>query len=97
MGIPNLKAIRDWCIGKFQPKGNYLTSVPEKYITRDELNNQNYTTMSAVEEKGYATMAEVEDKNYVTEGDIEGVPKIIYSISEPDTVQSGTIVAVYEE
>ena len=25
MNIPNLKAIKDWCIGKFQAKGSYLT------------------------------------------------------------------------
>ena len=24
-----LRAIKDWCTGKFQPKGNYLTEVPE--------------------------------------------------------------------
>ena len=34
-----LKAIKDWCNGKFQAKGDYLTKVPEKYITDVELNN----------------------------------------------------------
>ena len=45
MGIPNLKAIRDWCIGKFQPKGEYLTSIPSGYVTNTELSEKNYTTM----------------------------------------------------
>lgn len=34
-----LKAIRDWSIGKFQPKGNYLTEVPKEYITTSDLQN----------------------------------------------------------
>lgn len=51
MGIPNLKAIRDWCIGKFQPKGEYLTSIPSGYVTNTELPEKNYTTMEEVEEK----------------------------------------------
>lgn len=25
MAIPDLTAIRDWCVGKFQPKGDYAT------------------------------------------------------------------------
>ena len=84
--IPNLKAIKDWCIGKFQPKGNYLTSIPNGYVTSTELENKEYTTMAAVEEKGY-----------ITETDLEGMVKVIYATSEPDTVENGTIVAVYEE
>ena len=35
-----LKAIRDWCIGKFQSKGNYLTEEDleaKKYVTKDEI------------------------------------------------------------
>lgn len=86
MGIPNLKAIRDWCMGKFQPKGEYLTSIPAGYVTNTELSEKDYTTMAEVEEKGYI------DKNT-----IEGMVKVIYATSEPDTVENGTIVAVYEE
>lgn len=37
MKIPNLEGIRDWCIGKFQLKGNYLTSIPQEYVTQDEM------------------------------------------------------------
>ncbi len=37
MKIPNLEAIRDWCIDKFQPKGNYLTGIPDEYVTQDEM------------------------------------------------------------
>lgn len=34
-----LKAVKDWCMGKFQAKGNYLTSVPEEYVTTQQLEN----------------------------------------------------------
>lgn len=32
-----LKAVKDWCMGKFQAKGDYLTSVPEEYVTNVKL------------------------------------------------------------
>lgn len=32
-----LKAIKDWCNGKFQSKGEYLTAVPEGYVTTEDL------------------------------------------------------------
>lgn len=32
-----LKAVRDWCIGKFQIKGDYLTQIPQGYVTVQEL------------------------------------------------------------
>ena len=33
-----LRAIKDWCTGRFQPKGDYLTEVPETYVTASSLN-----------------------------------------------------------
>ncbi|MBD5461522.1 MAG: hypothetical protein HDR24_00455 [Lachnospiraceae bacterium] len=38
-----LKAIRDWSIGKFQSKGNYLTEEELKaknYVTKDEISSE---------------------------------------------------------
>lgn len=32
-----LRAIKDWCTEKFQAKGNYLTEVPEGYVTKEDL------------------------------------------------------------
>lgn len=43
-----LEAIRDWCKGKFQPKGDYLTSVPEEYVTETELESKNYATKDEI-------------------------------------------------
>lgn len=34
-----LKAVKDWCMGKFQAKGDYLTGVPEEYVTTQQLEN----------------------------------------------------------
>ena len=36
---------------KFQLKGNYLTSIPDEYITETELNSKNYATNSDVNEE----------------------------------------------
>ncbi|MCM1245975.1 MAG: hypothetical protein NC293_10075 [Roseburia sp.] len=37
--IPDLKAIRDWVISKFQPKGDYITEIPAKYVTASDLSS----------------------------------------------------------
>lgn len=36
---------------KYQPKGNYLTSVPSEYVTDTELNNKNYATKTEIPTK----------------------------------------------
>lgn len=36
---------------KFQPKGDYLTSIPSEYITETELNSKNYATNSYVNDE----------------------------------------------
>lgn len=43
-----LKAVKDWCMGKFQTKGNYLTSVPEEYVTDTKLTVAFMENMSGV-------------------------------------------------
>ena len=37
--------------GKYQPKGEYLTSVPENYVTDEELNAKNYATTEQLNAK----------------------------------------------
>ena len=39
----------------YQVKGNYLTNIPEEYITENELLNKDYTTKTWVQEQGYLT------------------------------------------
>lgn len=43
---------------RFQPKGNYLTSIPSQYITESELNSKNYATKSEL--NGFATVSYVD-------------------------------------
>ena len=37
--------------GKYQPKGEYLTSIPEEYVTDEELNAKNYATTEQLNAK----------------------------------------------
>ena len=39
----------------YQPKGDYLTSVPDNYVTDEELNGKGYATQAWVNEQGYLT------------------------------------------
>lgn len=47
---------------KYQPKGNYLTSIPAEYVTETELSGKNYATEQWVEEQGYLNTAEVDNR-----------------------------------
>ena len=49
---------------KLQPKGEYLTSIPEEYVTDSELNSKGYLTTIPGE---YITDSELEAKGYITE------------------------------
>ena len=40
---------------KYQPKGEYLTAIPEEYVTDTELSAKNYATQAWVNEQGYLT------------------------------------------
>lgn len=64
----------------YQPKGNYLTSVPDEYVTDTELN-----------EKGYATEAWVTEQGYLTEHqDISGLATKEELNGKQNTLVSGT-------
>ena len=49
---------------KYQPVGEYLTSIPEEYITETELNAKGYLTTIPGE---YITESELDSKGYLTE------------------------------
>ena len=49
---------------RFQPVGEYLTAIPEEYVTEGELNSKGYLT-SIPEE--YITEGELDSKGYLTE------------------------------
>ena len=48
---------------KFQPKGEYLTAIPDNYITEDELNSKGYITTIPGE---YVTEDELAAKGYIS-------------------------------
>ncbi len=106
MSSPNLKAIRDWCVEKFQAKGNYLTSVPEEYVTAAELEEKVSTTGHAHDDR-YYTENEIDTKfsdvnialgNKSPTGHTHGaMSTITYATEEPTSLAVGEIVMVYEE
>ena len=54
---------KDETDNKYQSKGNYLTSIPEEYVTDSELTKKGYATEQWVEEQEYAPLSDV---NYLT-------------------------------
>lgn len=55
---------------KYQPKGNYLTSIPEEYVTDSELTEKGYATEQWVDDKGY--LKEIPEE-YITETELNDV------------------------
>ena len=64
----------------YQPKGEYLTSIPENYVTDEELNGKGYATKSWVNEQGYLTEHQ----------DITGLATKEELNGKQDTLVSGT-------
>lgn len=65
-------ATEAWVSSNYQPKGNYLTSVPEGYITESELASKNYATKTDLENitpdlSSVYTKEEIDNKGYLTE------------------------------
>lgn len=64
---------------KYQPKGSYLTSIPDEYITETELNEKNYATKSDLEDldvnidlSDYYNKGEIDKKlEEISSGDID--------------------------
>ena len=53
---------------KYQPKGNYLSSIPKEYITDSELTEKGYATEQWVEEQEYASLSDVNNLAMVVSG-----------------------------
>lgn len=55
-------------ISELENDSNYLTTIPEEYITETELNNKNYATISQIPSlDGYATEAWISEQGFLTE------------------------------
>ena len=73
---------------RFQPKGNYLTSIPSEYITESELDSKlNEIVPPDVDLSNYYTKQEIEDKNYLIEVPEEYATKddVAEAVSQIDT------------
>lgn len=94
---------------KYQPKGNYLSSIPEEYVTDSELAEKGYATEQWVDDKGYlkeipeeyVTDIELANKNYVDTSylntELEGYAKQSYVDDALANVGNGNVVELTQE
>ena len=75
----------------YQPKGSYLTSIPEEYVTDTELNAKNYATQGWVTEQGYLT--EHQDiSGLATKEELNGKQNTLVSGSNIKTINSQSLL-----
>ena len=75
----------------YQPKGSYLTSIPEEYVTDTELNAKNYATQAWVTEQGYLT--EHQDiSNLATKEELNGKQNTLVSGTNIKTINSQSLL-----
>lgn len=93
---------------KYQPKGNYLTSIPAEYVTESELESKGYLTSvpsqyvteNELESKGYLTSipsqyvteTELNGKNYATKTELSGKQNQLVSGSNIKTINGQSIL-----
>jgi hypothetical protein len=73
---------KDETDNKYQPKGNYLTSIPKEYVTDSELTEKGYATEQWVEEQEYAPLSDVNNLAMVVSGKQS-------TISDLDEIRTG--------
>ena len=75
----------------YQPKGSYLTSIPEEYVTDTELSAKNYATQDWVTEQGYLT--EHQDiSGLATKEELNGKQNTLVSGSNIKTINSQSLL-----
>ena len=74
---------------KYQPKGNYLTSIPAEYVTETELGSKGYLTSIPAE---YVTESELSGKNYATKTELSGKQNQLVSGSNIKTINGQSIL-----
>lgn len=75
----------------YQPKGSYLTSIPEEYVTDTELNEKNYATQAWVTEQGYLT--EHQDiSGLATKEELNGKQNTLVSGTNIKTINSQSLL-----
>lgn len=75
----------------YQPKGSYLTSIPENYVTDEELNAKGYATQEWVGEQGYLT--EHQDiSGLATKEELNGKQNTLVSGTNIKTINSQSLL-----
>lgn len=75
----------------YQPKGSYLTSIPEEYVTDTELNEKGYATQEWVTEQGYLT--EHQDiSGLATKEELNGKQDVLVSGTNIKTINSQSLL-----
>lgn len=75
----------------YQPKGSYLTSIPEEYVTDTELSAKNYATQDWVGEQGYLT--EHQDiSGLATKEELNGKQNTLVSGTNIKTINSQSLL-----
>ena len=75
----------------YQPKGSYLTSIPEEYVTDTELNEKGYATQEWVNEQGYLT--EHQDiSGLATKEELNGKQNTLVSGTNIKTINSQSLL-----
>lgn len=75
----------------YQPKGSYLTSIPDEYVTDTELSAKNYATQDWVTEQGYLT--EHQDiSGLATKEELNGKQDVLVSGTNIKTINGNTIL-----
>lgn len=75
----------------YQPKGSYLTSIPEEYVTDEELNGKGYATQAWVNEQGYLTQHQ-DITGLATKEELNGKQNTLVSGTNIKTINSQSLL-----
>ena len=74
----------------YQPKGEYLTSIPEEYVTDSELSAKGYATTSQLSSKLDVSTYNSEKANFATKDELNSKADASALSTKQDTLVSGT-------
>lgn len=75
----------------YQPKGDYITSIPAEYVTDTELNGKGYATQAWVNEQGYLTRHQ-DITGLATKEELNGKQNTLVSGTNIKTINSQSLL-----
>lgn len=81
----------------YQPKGEYLTSIPEEYVTDSELSAKGYATTSQLSSKLDVSTYNSEKANFATKEELAAKADASALSAKQDTLVSGTNIKLSME